>query len=128
MDTEKTFTGIFWALFGLMFLMRFWFGFRAWRTGERLTAERGALQPEGLWTHVIGYVSHLLLGALALALWLPGGSLRRLAFPAPDWLRWAGVGLGVTSVGLFARAHQTLGRLWSSYLQLRPGHRLIDRK
>jgi protein-S-isoprenylcysteine O-methyltransferase Ste14 len=125
MDTEKTFNAIFWTLFVLMFLMRFWFGFRVWRTGERLTAERGARQREGVWTHVVGYVFHLLLGALVLYLWLQGGSLRRFAFPAPDWLRWAGVGLGITSVGLFAWTHQTLGHLWSSYLQLRPGHRLI---
>jgi protein-S-isoprenylcysteine O-methyltransferase Ste14 len=125
MDTEKAFTAIFWTLLGLMFLMRFWFGFRVWRTGERLTAERGAHQREGFWTHVVGYVFHLLLGALVLYLWLQGGSLRRFAFPAPDWLRWAGVGLGIMSVGLFAWTHQTLGQLWSSYLQLRTGHRLI---
>ena len=125
MNTEEIFNAIFWTLFVLMFLMRFWFGFRVWRTGERLTAERGARQREGLWTHVVGYVFHLLLGALVLYLWLQGGSLRRFAFPAPDWLRWAGVGLGITSVGLFAWTHQTLGQLWSSYLQLRTGHRLI---
>jgi protein-S-isoprenylcysteine O-methyltransferase Ste14 len=125
MDTEKTFNAIFWALLVLMFLMRFWFGFRVWRTGERLTAERGAHQREGLWTHIVGYVFHLLLCALVLYLWFQGGSLRRFAFPAPDWLRWTGVVLGITSVGLFAWTHQTLGQLWSSYLQLRPGHRLI---
>jgi protein-S-isoprenylcysteine O-methyltransferase Ste14 len=125
MNTEKIFNATFWASFVLMFLMRFWFGFRVWRTGERLTAESGAHQREGLWTHVVGYVFHLLLGALVLYLWFLGGNLRRFAFPAPDWLRWAGVGLGITSVGLFAWTHQTLGRLWSSYLQLRPGHRLI---
>ncbi|MCI0538492.1 MAG: isoprenylcysteine carboxylmethyltransferase family protein, partial [Verrucomicrobiales bacterium] len=90
-----------------------------------LTAARGARQREGLWTHVVGYVFQLLLGALVLYLRFQGGSLRRFAFPAPDWLRWAGVGLGITSVGLFAWTHQALGRLWSSYLQLRPGHRLI---
>ena len=112
MNIKETFNAIFWALFVLMFLMRFWFGFRVWRTGERLTAERGARQREGLWTHVVGYVFHLLLGAFVLYLWLQGGSLRRFAFPAPDWLRWAGVGLGMTSVGLFAWTHQTLGQLW----------------
>src|SRR5262245_46182258 len=125
MDIENTFSAIFWALFVLMFLMRFWFGFRVWRTGERLTAERGAHQREGLWTHVVGYVFHLLLGALVLYLWFQGGSLRRFAFPAPDWLRWAGFGLGLASVGLFAWTHAVLGRFWSPYLQLRAGHSLI---
>jgi protein-S-isoprenylcysteine O-methyltransferase Ste14 len=54
-----------------------------------------------------------------------GGGLRRFAFPAPPWLRWAGVGLGVASVGLFAWTHAVLGRFWSPFLQLRPGHRLM---
>jgi protein-S-isoprenylcysteine O-methyltransferase Ste14 len=33
--------------------------------------------------------------------------------------------LGVASVGLFTWTHAVLGRLWSPYLQLRPGHRFI---
>ena len=124
MNTENTFNAIFWALFVLMFSMRFWFAFRVWRMGERLRADRVAHQREGLWTHVSGYVFWLLLAAVAL-LWFQGNSLRRLAFPAPDWLRWAGFALGLASVGLFAWSHAILGRFWSSYLQLRPGHRLI---
>ena len=125
MDTGKTFNAIFWTLFVLMFLMRFWFGFRVWRTGERLTAERGAHQREGLWTHVTGWGFHLLLAAVVVHLWFLGGNLRRFAFPAPNWLRWAGFGLGLASVGLFVWTHAILGRFWSSYLQLRPAHRLI---
>jgi protein-S-isoprenylcysteine O-methyltransferase Ste14 len=124
MNAEKAFNAIFWGLFVLMFLMRFWFGFRVWRTGERVTAERGAHQREGLWTHVTGYVFWLLLAAVIL-LWLQGDSLRGFAFPAPDWLRWAGFASGLASVGLFAWAHAVLGRFWSSYLQLRPNHRLM---
>ena len=125
MGTEKIFSAIFWAVLGLMFLMRFWFGFRVWRTGERLTAERGAHQREGLRARVTGWVFHLLLAAVAVHLWFLGGNLRGFAFSAPDWLRWTGFALGLSSLGLFAWTHQTLGRFWSSYLQLRPGHRLI---
>jgi protein-S-isoprenylcysteine O-methyltransferase Ste14 len=125
MDTEKTFNAIFWTLFVLMFSMRFWFGFRVWRTGERLTADRAAHQREGLAARAIEWLFFLLLGALVLYLWFQGGSLRRFAFPAPDWLRWTGFALGITSVGLFVWTHQILGRFWSPYLQLRPGHQLI---
>ena len=56
---------------------------------------------------------------------LLGGSLRTFAFAAPPWLRWGGVALGVASVGLFAWTHAVLGRFWSPFLQLRPGHRFI---
>lgn len=125
MNTEEVFKAIFWTLLVLMFLLRFWFAFRVWRTGERLGAHRAARQREGLWTHVIGYSFFLLLAALVLHLWFHGGSLRSFAFPAPDWLRWTGLGLGITSVGLFGWSHQVLGRFWSPYLQLRPSHRLI---
>jgi protein-S-isoprenylcysteine O-methyltransferase Ste14 len=67
----------------------------------------------------------LLLGAVVLHRYFLGGSLRRFGFPAPPWVRWAGVGLGIASVGLFTWTHAVLGRLWSPYLQLRPGHRFI---
>jgi protein-S-isoprenylcysteine O-methyltransferase Ste14 len=125
MNTEEVFNAIFWTLLALMLLMRFWFGFRVWRTGERIGADRAALQREGLWAQVVANVFFLLLGVLVLHRWFLGGSLRGFAFPAPDWLRWAGVGLGIISVGLFAWTHAVLGRFWSPYLQLRPGHRLM---
>jgi protein-S-isoprenylcysteine O-methyltransferase Ste14 len=125
METDAAFTGIFWTLFVLMFSLRFWFGFRVWRTGERLTADRDAHQREGLAARATEWLFLLLLCALVLYLWFQGGSLERFAFRAPDWLRWAGFGLGITSVGLFAWTHRTLGRLWSPYLQLRHGHQLI---
>jgi protein-S-isoprenylcysteine O-methyltransferase Ste14 len=124
MDTEKIFTAIFWTVFVSMFLMRFWIAFRVWRTGERLRADRAALKRIGFWARVTDWLFLLLL-APAVLLWFQGNNLRRFAFPAPDWLRWAGCALGLTSVGLFAWAHAILGRFWSPHLQLRPGHRLI---
>ena len=124
MDAGKTFNAIFWALFGLMFLLRFWFGFRVWRTGERIGADRAAREREGFWALNLDRLFTLLVAAVGL-LWLQGNSLRSLAFVAPDWLRWAGVGLGIMSVGLFAWTHAVLGRFWSSTLQLRGGHQLI---
>jgi protein-S-isoprenylcysteine O-methyltransferase Ste14 len=125
MDTEKALSAVFWASFASMLLLRFWFGFRVWRAGEKLRADPAAHQREGRWTHVTGYVFWLLLAALVL-LWIQGDALRRFAFPAPDWLRWAGFGLGMASIGLFAWSHTVLGRFWSSYLQLRSGHRLMS--
>jgi protein-S-isoprenylcysteine O-methyltransferase Ste14 len=125
MDTDRAFNPIFWTLLALMFSTRTWFAFRVWRTGERISADRAARQREGFWAHAVAYVALLLLAAIVLHLCFQGGSLRRFAFPAPGWLRWVGVGLGITSVGLFAWTHVVLGRFWSPYLQLRTGHRLI---
>ena len=124
MKAEETFNAIFWTLFVLMFLMRSWFAFRVWRTGERLLPDRAALQREGFWTVALDRLFSLLVAAVVL-LWFLGNSLRSLVFPAPDWLRWAGLCLGITSVGLFAWSHAVLGRFWSTTLQLRQAHRLI---
>ena len=125
MDIEKPFNAVFWTLFVLMFLIRFWFAFRVWRTGERLGADRAAHQRMGFWARATDWLFLLLLAAVVVHLWYRGGDLRRFAFPAPDWLRWAGCALGITSLGLFAWAHAILGRFWSPHLQLRPNHRLI---
>jgi protein-S-isoprenylcysteine O-methyltransferase Ste14 len=125
MYTDDTFNLIFWTLLAAMFLMRGWFGFRVWRTGERLLPDRAAARREGLWPHVIEVVFFLLLAAVVVQLCFRGGSLRTFAFPAPPWLRWTGFILGITSVALFAWTHAVLGRFWSTGLQLRAGHRLV---
>ena len=125
MNTQDMFNIVFWTLLASMFLTRGWFGFRVWRTGERILPDRAAVQREGLWPHVIEVVFFLLLAALIVQLLFRGGSLGGFSFPAPPWLRGTGFGLGITSVGLFAWTHAVLGRFWSTALQLRPGHRLI---
>src|SRR5438876_59314 len=101
MDTETPLNVAFWTLLALMLSMRTLFQFRVWRTGERLGADRAAHQREGVWAHVVAYVFFLLLVAVMVHRVFLRGSLQRFAFPAPGWLRWAGVGLGIASVGLF---------------------------
>lgn len=124
MNNEKVFTTLFWILFASMTLVRASFAFRVWRMGERIRAERGALQREGPCALVTGQLIWLLLGALIVYV-LFGGSFQRFALPRPDWLRWAGFVFGMTCVGLFVWIHVVLGRFWSPHLQLRPSHRLI---
>jgi protein-S-isoprenylcysteine O-methyltransferase Ste14 len=125
MDTETAFNAVFWTSLVLMPSMRSCFAFRVWRAGERISADRAARKREGLWAHVFGYLALLLFVALLLQVCFQPGRLRSFAFSAPGWVRWAGVVLALISVGLFAWTHVVLGRFWSPYLQLRPGHRLI---
>ncbi len=113
MDIEQPFSDVFWTLFGLMFLIRFWFALRVWRTGEPLGANRAGRRRMGFWASATDWLFLLLLAAVVIHVCYRGGTLRRLAFPAPDWLRWAGCALGVTSLGLFAWSHAILGRFWS---------------
>jgi protein-S-isoprenylcysteine O-methyltransferase Ste14 len=125
MATEDLFSISFWTLLASMFLTRGWFSFRVWRTGERLLPDRAARRREGFWARAVEGVFSLLLVALILHVCFRGGRLRAFAFASPRWLRWTGLALGVASVGLFAWTHATLGRFWSTALQLRGEHRLI---
>jgi protein-S-isoprenylcysteine O-methyltransferase Ste14 len=125
MDTERAFDVMFWTLLAVGLSMRTWFAFRVWRSGERIAADRAARAREGLWPHVIAYAALMLLVAVALQLCF-GGGLRRFAFAAPAWLRWAGLVFGIACAGLFAWTHVVLGRFWSPYLQLRPGHQIVS--
>jgi protein-S-isoprenylcysteine O-methyltransferase Ste14 len=125
MNTQGMFDILFWTLLASMLLTRGCFAFRVWRTGERLLPDRAAKEREGFWARAVEGLFSLLLVALILLFCFRRSGLRVFEFPAPPWLRLAGLALGVASVGLFAWTHATLGRLWSTCLQLRTGHRLI---
>jgi protein-S-isoprenylcysteine O-methyltransferase Ste14 len=125
MNTENIFNHAYWALLAGMLLMRFWFAFRVWRTWGRLQPVRADLQREGRWVQFTEYLFFLLLAGAVLLLCFHRGSLRKFDFPAPDWLRWSGIGLGLMSVGLFGWTHVVLGRFWSPGLEIRSGHRLM---
>jgi hypothetical protein len=58
MDIEKTFAAIFWTLFALMLSMRFWFGFRVWRSGERIRGkgDRLAILSSASWARGVSMV------------------------------------------------------------------------
>jgi protein-S-isoprenylcysteine O-methyltransferase Ste14 len=46
-------------------------------------------------------------------------------FPLPDWLRWAGFGLGLFSVAFWTWTQVTLDTQWSAQLQLTRDHHLV---
>jgi protein-S-isoprenylcysteine O-methyltransferase Ste14 len=115
----------FWALLGLMILMRTWFAIRVSRAGERLMPDRAAIRREGWAIFAIRLVVFLLLLALIVLLvrnptWWP-----KLDLPLPFWVRWAAFACGLASLGLWTWTHLVLGRFWSGQLQLRGNHRLI---
>jgi protein-S-isoprenylcysteine O-methyltransferase Ste14 len=47
--------------------------------------------------------------------------------PLPEWLRWLGAGLTCFGIGLFAWAHQALGRNWTAIPALSRTHDLVFR-
>jgi hypothetical protein len=47
MTPESTFQALFWILFGLVLLMRFYFMYRVWQAGEALMPDQQAVEREG---------------------------------------------------------------------------------
>lgn len=124
MNSEGTFRLAFWLLLGLTMLMRIWFAIRVRRAGGRLLPDRAAIRREG-WIYAIRLFVVLLLIALIVLLALNPLWRPKLDFPLPFRLRWAGVALGLASLGLWTWTHIALGTLWSAQLQLRANHQLV---
>ena len=125
MNSEGTFRLAFWVLIGLTMLMRIWFAIRVWRAGERLTPDQAAIRREGGRLYGIRVVFFLLFVALILLSALNPAWMPKLDFSLPFWVRWAGLALGLASLGLWSWTHVALGTLWSVPLQLRTQHRLV---
>ena len=125
MNSERSFQLAFWLLLGLMMLMRIWFAIRVSRAGERLMPDRAAIRREGWKIYAIRVFVFLLLVVLIVPLARNPSRWRKLGFPLPFWLRWAGFALGLASLGLWTWTHVALGTLWSPQLQLRANHRLV---
>lgn len=125
MSNESLFRIGFWLLFGGMMVMQIYFASRVRQAGERVTADRGAIQREGWWYAVVRAI-----GSLALIIFLILYAIRPdwfdfLVVPLPDWLRWTGFALGILSFGLYAWSQATLGKEWSPHLQMRAKHTLV---
>ncbi len=70
-------------------------------------------------TLFIGFVVAFIIYAVK-AEWM-----RWFIFPLPPWLRWGGAVLGLVSLVLLVWVQHTLGRYWSTDLQLRQEHVLV---
>jgi protein-S-isoprenylcysteine O-methyltransferase Ste14 len=63
--------------------------------------------------------------ALPTAAWLGTPMLGFAQLALPELVGWLGYGAGLLGVGLLAWAHDTLGRHFSPWLELRGDHRLV---
>jgi protein-S-isoprenylcysteine O-methyltransferase Ste14 len=108
---------------GRMLLAMVVFGFLAVRVVyHRRAGERSAvrLRRERLLTRGM-----TISVALPLGLWLGSPLLGFADLPLPEPFSWLGYVLGLLGVGLLAWAHDTLGREFSPWLELRAEHRLV---
>ena len=105
--------------------MQMYFASRIRSAGEGKASDRKSISREG-WSSgfVRAFRSIFLLVFLVLYALNPSW-LGVLSVPFPDWLRWVGVALGVLSLVFYAWSRATLGKEWSSSLQMRAKHRLV---
>lgn len=125
MNTESVFRIAFWVLFGGLMVMQVYFAAQVQRAGERVKADRDAIEREGWWYAVVRATGSLALIGFLVLYAIDPPWLDVLSLPLPDWLRGAGIALGAVSFGLYAWSQATLGKAWSPHLQMRQEHSLV---
>lgn len=125
MSSETWFGTAFWVLFGGLVVMQIHFARRVQQKGERVTADRTAIEREGWGYVVVRSISSLALIAFFVFYAINPPWFGILSVPLPTWLRWAGVALGVVSFFFYVWSQATLGKEWSFHLQTRQEHHLV---
>lgn len=125
MTTGTVFRVAFWALLAGMWVMRVYFMRRARPAGRRRGLDRQAAGREGRGLFIFRTAVLLFLMAASVLYAYDSPWLRVVSASVPDWLRWAGLALGLVSLGLLTWAQAVLGKEWSPQLQLHEGHRLV---
>ncbi|NIN67261.1 MAG: isoprenylcysteine carboxylmethyltransferase family protein [Anaerolineae bacterium] len=125
MHDETGFRIIFLALCMGLFAIRFYYYAKVRLAGESVLVSRQAIQTQSSGmlalraTLFLGFVVAVIIYAVKPE-WM-----RWFILPLPPWLRWGGAVSGLVSLVLLVWVQHTLGRYWSSDLQLREEHALV---
>ena len=126
MPVESLFRIAFWVVFGGMIVMQACFASRAWQTGARSATKNKTIERAEGWGHAVVRVGRAISLVAFLVIYATNSPwLEVLKVPLPDWLRWIGAIIGVASLAFYAWARATLGKEWSSPLQVREQHHLV---
>ena len=126
MNTTIFFKVFFFGLFFALLAIRVFFGWRVRKAGyNSWSVDRKLVEREGTWSIVLRLAAALCLLALVVLYAISPEGPSWMTLCLPSWLRWLGVGLGITGLLLLAWVHETLREYWSTGLQLRKSHTLI---
>ena len=126
MASELTFRVIFFALFIAAMAVRAYYGWKIRRTGgSSWSVEDKAVEREGRWSLLLRLVLFFYMLAAVVLYAINPAWLGAFVIPMPAWSRWLGVGLSVIGLFLLIWVQHTLGRHWSTNLQLIERHTLV---
>jgi protein-S-isoprenylcysteine O-methyltransferase Ste14 len=126
MESEPIFRAIFFVLLIAVIAIRMYYGWRIGRTGESgWSVQAEAVEREGRWSILLRIVLALVSVAAIILYAINPAWLGTFAIPLPPWSQWFGVGLGAAGLILLVWVHHTLGRHWSTNLQLKQEHTLV---
>lgn len=126
MSTGLIFRTMFFGLFFSLLAIRLYFGWQVRQAGQNSwSLPKDAVQREGLWSVILRLAMALCLVVLVVVYAIHPDEPSWLDVPLPNWLRWAGAGLGILGLSLLVWVHGTLREYWSGNLQLRSNHLLI---
>jgi protein-S-isoprenylcysteine O-methyltransferase Ste14 len=128
MNSELTFRVLFLVLFIMWHAIRVYYALKGRTPGQKRSSRerwQEAVQHEGK-AFTILWSIHNTYWFVAIVLYLISPAWMVWArLPIPDWVRWVGVGLAVTSLPFLLWAHHTLGKQWSKLLELKRKHKLV---
>jgi protein-S-isoprenylcysteine O-methyltransferase Ste14 len=122
---ESLFRIAFWFILGGMIVMQAYFAFQDRLARKHIAADRQAIEREGRGCAVVRAIRSLSLTVFLVLYAINPPWIGMLLVPFPDWLRWMGSALGVLSLAVYAWSRATLGKEWSSQLQMRQRHHLV---
>jgi protein-S-isoprenylcysteine O-methyltransferase Ste14 len=125
MFIESLFRITFWFIFGGMIVIQLYFTSRLRLSGEHKATDRKSVEREGWVVAGVRAIRSISLIAFLVLYAINPHWLEVLSVPFPVWLRWMGFALGVLSLGFYAWSRTTLGKEWSSPLQMREKHHLV---
>jgi protein-S-isoprenylcysteine O-methyltransferase Ste14 len=127
MESDQLFRVIFFVLFIVLLAIRAYFGWKVRQKGQSSwSVNREVAKREGkcsILLRPLMFLAVLLLTALYAV--LPGGPAW-LVLPLPAGVRALGAALGVFGLLFLIRVHSALREYWSTVLQLRKEHSLIN--
>ena len=127
MDNETIYRIIIFTLFGCISLIRIYFYRKVRQAGESSYAiSKEAIEREGGRSILIfRSAAAFFMIAIFVLYAINFKWMGWFEVPFPIWLRWIGVSLGIVSLPLLIWVQRTLGKYWSTNLQLRKQHILI---